>query len=108
MREFILTVYCYWCVMLKNRALAYTGLDLYVYLRNLWSRYQESNLDLLFRREPFYPLNYNELVLPTGSDPVSIHYQCIIMPLYYESSIRRGPQSCGWGKATRMLQHSLY
>ena len=27
----------------------------------VWSRHQESNLDLLFRREPFYPLNYSEL-----------------------------------------------
>ena len=33
-----------------------------------WSRYPELNQDLLFRREPFYPLNYSEI---TGS-----HFMC--------------------------------
>lgn len=28
------TLSCYWCVMLKNRALANKGLNLYVYLKN--------------------------------------------------------------------------
>jgi hypothetical protein len=33
-----------------------------------------------------YPLNERQLlVLLTGNDPVFLHYQCSVMPLYYKS-----------------------
>ena len=31
-----------------------------IHLFNLWPHYQESNLDLILRRNLFYPLNYSE------------------------------------------------
>jgi len=30
-------------------------------------------------------LRTEKLVLPTGNDPVFLHYQCSVIPLYYES-----------------------
>ncbi len=38
-------------------------------LHNFWPRHQESNLDLFFRRELFYPLNYNEMAGLAGIEP---------------------------------------
>lgn len=32
-------------------------------LKILWSGHQESNLDLLLRRQLFYPLNYGQTVI---------------------------------------------
>ncbi len=29
------------------------------------------------------------MVLPTGNDPVFLHYQCSVMPLYYESKLEQ-------------------
>ena len=40
-----------------------------------WSRSQELNLDLLFRRGPFYPLNYSELAGPDGFEPPTFSFE---------------------------------
>ena len=82
MKEFWLTLYSYWCVMLKNRALAYKGLNPIVYLRNLAGDlgFEPRNAGIKIRclrptwRIPnnksllFYQLNYCSwfLVLTTG------------------------------------------
>ena len=40
---------------------------------------------LFVKNENLLLLNYNRLVLPPRIELGSIHYQCIVMPLYYES-----------------------
>lgn len=44
------------------------------------------------------------LVLPTGNDPVFLHYQCSVMPLYYGS---RAPQHCTRASFTASLQNEV-
>ena len=34
---------------------------------------------------PSTSCGFKILVLPTGNDPVLLHYQCSVIPLYYES-----------------------
>jgi hypothetical protein len=61
----------------------------------VWSRYYESNVDLLFRREPFYPLNYSELVLQPRIELGLHSYQECVLPFNYRSSIEKGSQGFG-------------
>ena len=50
------------------------------------STLSESQSEVLTANTKATP-NMSNLVLSTGNDPVFLHYQCSVMPLYYESVV---------------------